>query len=487
MKQLFKRRPSKMMKISLLTKAEIEKIHHASLEILSSVGVEIPHEDTVKLFRESGADVCRDSKRVKIQPELVQKCLDSARKQYILYGRDRTKQAKFGMGERNYNSIAGEALWLDEEKLERRYAVLDDVDTAVRLCDALSRVNVVGAMVDPHDVPKQVQDVAVLSRMLKNTTKPITFWFNTRESARYISEMLIAVAGNETQVSKYPITYNFLEPISPLRFAVNGIDLLYEFARFPLPVSIGPMAQAGATGPVTLAGTLVQENAEILAGICITQLICPATPVCYGGIPHTMDMRTTQMVFGGPEQALMAVAMTEIGKYYGLPVYINVGLTDSKIPDAQAGLECGITLATGVAAGADIFGHLGICGVDQATSLTMLVMQHELIGYIERLMQGLAVNDDTLAIEIIKSVGPGGNYLAEMHTAEHYSTEHWFPNMLDRQFFDQWAKNGKTDMAGRCKEMKEELLNTHQPEPLPDEVAKEIEKIADHAIKSCKR
>ena len=162
------------------------------------------------------------------------------------------------------------------------------------------------------------------------------------------------------------------------------------------------MAQTGATAVGTLAGTMAQENAEILAGICIVQLIQPGTPVCYGGIPHAFDMRTTQLIFGGPEQALMAVGMTQMGKFYGLPVYINVGLTDSKLPDAQAGLEAGITLACGAMAGADIFGHLGICGVDQATSLPMLVMQHEIIGYVERLLRGVEVNDEKLGLDVIE-------------------------------------------------------------------------------------
>ena len=143
--------------------------------------------------------------------------------------------------------------------------------------------------------------------------------------------------------------------------------------------------------PGTLAGTLAQENAEILAGLCLVQLIRPGTPVCYGGIPHALDMRTTQMIFAGPEQAIMAVAMTQMGKYYGLPVYLNVGLTDSKVVDAQSGLESGVTLACGAMASADIFGHLGICGMDQGSSLTLLAMQHEIIAYLERMTHDLVI------------------------------------------------------------------------------------------------
>ena len=234
--------------------------------------------------------------------------------------------------------------------------------------------------------------------------------------------MLIALAGDEKQAAEKPLTYPFLEPISPLRFPYNGIDLLFETARFPLPVPIGPMAQVGRDGAGDACGTLAQENAEILAGVCITQLIRPGMPVCYGGIRTRFDMRTTQMVFAGPEQALMAVAMTEMGKHYGLPVL------HQRRPDGQQGAGraggAGVRASRcslGALAGADIFGHLGICGVDQATSLSMLVMQNEIIGYVERIMRGVEVNDNTLAVDVIKEVAPrpGANYLAEPHTAKH--------------------------------------------------------------------
>jgi trimethylamine--corrinoid protein Co-methyltransferase len=473
-----------MSALTVLTPEQIDAIHAASLEILQRVGVELPHEETLSRFAGRGAEVDFETQRVRIPPELVEACVTSAGKSFTIYGRDESQAAAFGQGTRNYNSIAGEALWLDEDSMKRRYARLSDVKTACIVGDALPRLNVVGAMVDPHDAPNAVQDVLVLREMLTHTTKPVVFWFNTRASARYVSETLIALRGSEEAVAARPPTYNFLEPISPLRFAFNGVDLLYETARFPLPVSVGPMAQAGVSAPVTLAGTVAQENAEVLAGICVTQMVREGTPICYGGIPHIFDMRTTQMVFAGPEQALMAVACTQMGKRYGLPVYINVGLTDAKLPDAQAGLEAGVTLALGALAGADIFGHLGICGVDQATSLSMLVMQHEAIGYVERLMQGFEVTPETLAVEVIEGVvGRGESFLAEDHTVRHFRREHWFPELLDRRFFDAWAEAGKDDMAARCRAKLDGILRTHEPEPPSPELCAELDRIAEAALK----
>ena len=343
------------MRIDLLTNEQVRKLHRASLEILETIGVQVPHEEVLRLFSEAGGRVDQDRQLVRIPEAVVSHCLEVAGKTFTIYGRDRSQRAEFGAGRRNYNSTAGQAHWVEDDLL-RREATLEDVRAATRLGDALPGINVVGAMADPREVPVEHRCLVVAAEQLKNTTKPITFWFHDRASARFLLELFTIVAGSEEEAIEYPFAFPLLEPISPLRFPRHGVDLLFETCRFNLPVPIGPMAQTGATAPGTLCGTMAQENAEILAGLCIVQLIKPGTPVCYGGIPHAFDMKTTQLIFSGPEQALMAVAMTQMGKFYKLPVYINVGLTDSKTVDAQAGLEAGITLACGAMAGADILG-----------------------------------------------------------------------------------------------------------------------------------
>ncbi len=461
----------------VLAEAQVKRLHEATLDILNDVGVHVPHEEMLGRFADAGANVDRQRQRVKIPPDLVARCLKECGKRFTIYGRDRARKAEFGLGKRNYNSVAGEALWVNDDFTDRRYTTLDDVRTAARLGDALPNINVVGAMADAQDIPAECRCVFGAAELLKNTTKPITFWFHDRASAKFVLDLFSIVAGSDEEAMRRPLAYPFLEPISPLRFPRNGIDLLFETARFNLPVPIGPMAQVGATGPGTLAGTLVQENAEILAGVCVVQLIKSGTPVCYGGIPHAFDMKTTQLIFSGPEQALMAVAMTQMGKFYELPVYINVGLTDSKIVDAQAGMEAGMTLLCGALAGADIFGHLGICGVDLGTSLTMLLMQHEVIGYIERILRGIEFSDETLGLDVIRKVGGNGNYLAEEHTFNHFRTELWFPELLDRNYWEGWLKLEHKDMMSRCRAEKDRLLREHTPTPMPSETEREVERL----------
>lgn len=406
-----------------------------------------------------------------------------AGKQYTLYGRDLSRRAMFGQGRRNYNSIAGEASWLEQIGGGRRFASLNDVVSASRIGDALPGMTVVGAMADPHEIPVQYRCVEVMATLLKHTTKPIMFWFHDRASARFLLEMMTAIRGDEQRAQEFPLCYPFFEPISPLRFPFNGIDLLYETARFNLPIPIGPMAQMGLSAPATIAGTLAQENAEILAGVCITQLIRPGMPVCYGGICHAFDMATTQMIFSGPEQAIFGVAMTQMGKSYGLPVYINVGLTDAKRPDAQAGLESGMTLVLGAAAGADIFGHMGICGVDQASSLDILVLQNEIIGYVESIMREIDFGDEALGIEVIQEVSAGGTFIDHEHTAAHFRKELWFPKLLDREYFQAWKDKGSMSTEDRCHLRKEDILATHEAEP----ISAELEKTLDEIVAAARR
>lgn len=469
------------MNTTILTQDQIDRISTASLTILERVGVVVPHEEMLRRFADSGAAVDFAAQRVRIPPELVMGSVESAGKQFTICGRDLSKRAEFGVGKRCYNSTAGEAHFVDEPGGPRRYATLDDVRTAARFADALDCITIPGAMSDPHEIPIGYRCIEVAAELIRNTTKPITFWFHDRASAKFINEMIVAVRGSESAAIQYPLCYPLMEPISPLRFPFNGIDLLFETARLNMPVHIGPMAQMGLSAPSTLAATMAQENAEILAGICITQLIRPGMPVCYGGICHAFDMRTTQLIFDGPEQAIFGVAMTQMGKSYGLPVYINVGMTDSKRPDAQAGLEAGITLALGAAAGADIFGHMGISGVDQASSLDMLVFQNELISYVESCMREIDFSDEALGLSEIESVGPGGTFIDRGFTAAHFRRELWFPTLLDRRYYQQWLDDGASTMEDRCRARKAEILATHQPEPISEELDRALNAIAADA------
>ena len=248
------------MKLSLLNQNGISQIDQAAKSILNRTGVDIPHKKMRQLFREAGARIGSGSNRIFIPETLVNSCLDSAGKVFTLYGRDREKKALFGCGKRNYNSVAGEAYWVGSDG-KRTFATLDNVRQAARLGEVLPKLTIVGAMSDPHEIDVAYRCVEVAATQLRTTTKPITFWFHDRASAVYLVELFSLITGSMEELARYPLAYPFLEPISPLRFPEHGIDLLFETAKVPLPVPIGPMAQVGLTAPATLDAIELQTDA----------------------------------------------------------------------------------------------------------------------------------------------------------------------------------------------------------------------------------
>jgi trimethylamine--corrinoid protein Co-methyltransferase len=226
-----------MLRLSLLTTAQIEAIDKAARKILEDTGVIVPQEKMLKLFAKAGAKVDQNQARIRIPSKLVDESLEQAKKTFTIYGRDRTNKASFGTGTRNYNSSAGQAHWI-EKNGSRRFASLDDVINAAKIGQVLPHLNIVGAMSDPHEIDVSLRCVEVAAAQLRTTTKPITFWFHDRNSTHFLVELFTAIAGSTDELAKFPLAYPFFEPISPLRFPQNGIELLFETCKIPLPVPI---------------------------------------------------------------------------------------------------------------------------------------------------------------------------------------------------------------------------------------------------------
>jgi trimethylamine--corrinoid protein Co-methyltransferase len=473
---------AKIVRVQVLNEQEIEAIKNASLVILRDTGVMVHHEEMLRLLGEAGAQVDAGHKIARLPEKLVRDCVARAGKQYVLYGRDPKRTARFGYDDLALMSSPGQYAWIDLQTGRRRPATMQDVHDAIRLGNALENITIVGAMAQPETLSEKYRDVVLTGELVKGTDKPTRCWVHNGATARYIIEIYRALAGGDAALRARPMVEAFLEPISPLQLPKDGLDIVREFAQAGQPVSIGPMAMTSGTAPGTLAGTLAQENAEILAGIVITQLLAPGTPIMYGGIPHIMDPRTGICSFGSPEQGLMAVAMIQLSRSYGFPVYVNVGLTDAKLPDAQAGMEKAATLLLGILAGADTFGHCGICGTDHAGSLLWLAFDDELMSYTNRIARGFAVDEEHLATDVIHAVGPAGNFLAEEHTVRHFREELWLPGPVwTRQPYDPWFSEGATSFADRLRDRVTSILNAHQRHPLDESLSREIDRIVASA------
>ncbi len=470
--------------VKILSDAEIQTIHNASLSVLKKTGIMIHHDEILKLVAEAGATVDKNSKIAHLSEQLVMDCIAKAKRQYILYGRDVQCTARFGYGDLVLMSSPGQYGWIDSQTGRFRSATIKDTRDAICLGDALPNITIVGSMAQPEEVSEKYREVFLTAELVKGTCKPTRTWVFNRRTARYVLEIYRTIAGGEAALCKHPMTEAFLEPISPLQLPHDGLDAMIEFVQAGQPVNIGPMAMASGTAPATLAGTLTQENAEILATVVISQLLQPGTPVTYGGIPHIMDPATGICSFGSPEQMLMAVACVQMGRFYGFPVYINVGLTDAKVPDVQAGIEKGSSMMLGALAGADTFGHAGICGTDHGASLVWLAIDDELMAYVKRVVRGYEVDEDTVATEIIDNVGPTGSYLAEEHTVRHFRDQLWLPDQTwTRAPWDLWEKEGRSSMADRIQKRVEHITATHKVKPLDEALVKEIDRIVESAKK----
>ncbi len=468
--------------IKVLSEHELRSIHEATLVILRDTGIMVHHDEALKLLAESGAKVDNHNRIARMPEELVMDCVARAGKQYSLYGRDPACVARFGQGDLVQMSSPGQFGWIDAQSGQLRSATLQDARDAICLGDALPHITVVGSMAQPREISEKYREVYLTAKLIKGTTKPTRTWIYNGRTARYIMEIYKTVAGGEAALGERPMVEAFLEPISPLQLPQDGLDMVKVLAGGGQPVSIGPMAMTSGTAPATLAGTLAQENAEILAGVVVVQLMAPGTPITYGGIPHIMDPRTCICSFGSPEQALMAVAMVQMGRFYEFPVYINVGLTDSKTPDAQAGMEKGATMVLGALSGADTFGHAGICGTDHGGSLAWLVIDDELMAYVKRIVRGFDVDPEALAVEVVNSVGPAGSYLREEHTVRHFRRELWLPGPTwTRQVWSAWERDGRSTMADRANDRVRQILATHKVNPVEEEMSCEIDRIVECA------
>ncbi len=466
-----------------LDKNEIDKIHGASLEILSKVGIRIEHTEIFKKMKEHGAEETKD-RRLLLDGGLVEEAIKKSSKKYVIYARDSRYNLEVGGGNLRFLSSGGQAWIVDPIRKERRKPTVNDLYNAIIIGDALENINIVGAMVIPQEIPPQVRSIYIYSELVKSSSKVVFSWIENPKEAAFVLKIFEAISGGENEHRKKPMIWYFCEPISPLKFRYESLEILKLFCSKGLPVTFGPMVQAGSTGPITLAGTLALENAEILAGVTISQILSPGIPVEYGGIPHISDMRNLNISFGSPEQIIMAVAMIQIGKSYGFPVHVNTGLTDSNVPDAQAGIEKCASMLASALAGAELFGHLGISGADQGASLEELIIDNEIAGYVRRVIKGFEVNEETLALDLIRDRCEIGSFIGTKHTLRHMRKEQWFPQLLNRDIWENWISKGSKNLLAKAVETKERILKEHEIKRLDQQLEREIDKIVKNAFET---
>ena len=469
------------MNFEMLSEKDIKKIHSASLQVLEKTGGQIHNEAAKELLADAGCKIC-DNNLVKIPGHLVEHCLDSVAKGFTLYDRQgnvacelKGRNSYFGTGVTNPN-------FHDYKTGQRKPTSVQDIENAAKVADFLPQIDWIMPLGSVQDVPAHASDVYEFEAAVTNTTKPIVFICHDLRGLKDVLDMAEAVVGGRRQLQEKPFLISYPEPISPLVHSANATEkLLYSAAR-NIPIIYTPAPMAGATAPASMAGLLVQANAECLTGLVLAQLKRKGVPVIMGGVLTILDMRTGTICYGAPELSLLSAAYADIARYYGIPTWGTAGCSDSKVPDVQAAIEATFSSFANYLSGLNLIHDPGFLENAMIGSLEMLLITNEVAGMVKRFAGGIEVNDDTLAVEVIDSVGPGGNYLQHDHTLEHFR-EFYEPMLLDRNNYSTWQSLGSKTMQDRIKEKIEHILTNHKPEPLDQEIKARIKEIREKSAK----
>lgn len=461
--------------MTMLGREDCLRLHNASCDILQRTGVHVYSDCGLALLRQAGAAV--DGHRARIPRSLVEWALASAPGPFDLYRRDGSEVAirldghdvAFGPGSDTLR-------YLDPRTGERRPFRLDDIADCARLCDALPNIDFMMSVGVPEDAPGDSYFPAQFAAMLRNTTMPIVVVCDTLADMEAIASMAAAAAGGMEQLAQRPNILLYSEPSTPLQHSETATDKLLFCAEHGIPVTHSPAPMMGGTAPVTIAGAVALGNAELLSSLVLHQLQNAGAPFLYGHGVHHLDMKEMISVYGAPEFQLARVAAAEMGRFYGLPVWGYAGHSDSKVVDGQAAADAQFSVLVALLARTNLNHDVGYLESGLTGSPEMMVLTDEIISMTRRFTQGVRIDEEALAVDVVDEVGPGGEFLTHEHTMGHWR-ELWLPRVFDRQRLEPWEEDGSPDVGVRLRERAVALMDEHQVEALPDGVEDEIERI----------
>jgi trimethylamine--corrinoid protein Co-methyltransferase len=466
--------------LRFLSSGEQERLHQAALWLLANVGMQFPSQEAVDLLRKAGAKI--ESKNIaRIPREMVDHAVETAPKRdgFVLCGRDKKYDIRFGTDTPVLCSMKSATHVIDLETGERRPCTNRDVAEMVRLMDALDNVSINAPTATPQDVQHDTADWYAFASTLKNTTKPIFGPGTGAECVKDVVKMASLSVGGEDNFSERPFICFSILTRPPFQIDRLSLEAFIELSRRHLPVVLSSGPIMGMTSPVTIAGTVAQVHAEILACLVLSQLVRPGAPVIYTSFARSMDMKTVNVAMSSPEFAILKGALGQMGRYLGLPVCMPAFLRDGKVLDAQAGFETG-TVGLVSALASDIIIGLQY-DMDTLVDFADLVFSDEAMGALKRIARGFSVDEDKLGLDVITEVGHGGSFLNSKHTLTHFKGELWMPSLMERRSWAQWEKDGKKTTEQRARERAKEILARHQPERLAPGVEAEIDRIVQHA------
>ena len=471
-------RPKIDQKFKLLSEQDLDQIHSAAMRILEKTGIRFESQQAISLLAKAGAE--SEGSQVRIPAKIVEKAIQSAPSKVTLYARDPEKSLYLGQGSIHFTSGFG-ATWVrDTDTDQVRDANLQDLITFTRLADGLELVHMVLFAVVPQDVSSRLRDVVCTAEVLKNTTKHIQL---SLESAETLDQVLNIARTFVSKGDPLPISAGGV-PNSPLHYTDDVSTKFIRLARENVPCLIVTGCMAGATSPVTMAGLLVQQTAEFLAGAVLHQLANPGAPLIFGTFSGGFDMRYTKMALGGPELSLITCATQQLCDRYQIPMgYATGGMSDSPVSDIQTGIEKNFGVLSAAMSGVDVIHDAvsGLLGAGMVSSLGQMIVDHDMCASIKYFLEGIPITDRTLAEELISSTGPGGNFMLSDHTVSEFRKSLFITHLRARNLDPVNTSGSGSYLLVNANKQAKKILDAFQPEPITAEQLFELDQLIEEA------
>ena len=470
--------------IQFLSDQEVEFLHNQALRILKEIGIRLPHDEALELMSQNGAEIL-DGNVVRIPQRMVNKAIETVpkRKDVTLYGRDPKHDVTFEKHEPALACMTMAVNVIDPHTRRKRPATNDDLAALTRIADQLEHIRVNGGLVTPQEVPGEFNDWYTWATTIKNTTKHITGGMLGARCVQDAAKMGAIALGDANIFRERPFISGWVLTLPPLGIDVESLDALMEMSRWKIPVMLSSGPILGTSSPVTIAGTIAQTHAEILGCMVVSQLVNPAAPIVYTSFARGVDMKTGNVSMACPEFGILKAALAQMGKYLDLPVRMPSMLRDSKVLDAQAGFETGM-IGTVTGLNADLMDAMQL-DMDLVVDFPDLVFCDECMAGIRRIARNLVINEESLALETIKEVGPGGTFLTHTHTFENFRRELWIPKMLERRNWESWQKDGGLDIIKIAEKKVLDMMATKADKLLSAETEDQIDEIVVKAQNMC--
>jgi len=465
-----------MQYFELLSENDVAKIHETTLDVMESVGLDFNYGPARHLFAKAGAKV--DGNRVYFPRKLVESYRTKAPEKFILYSRNPHNNVLVG-GDSSLFIPANCPPFVSDMHLGRRYGTLNDYENFIKLTGNSKFLDMCSNIpVEPSDIPPIQRNLKMLYATMKNTDKCFMGGTLGRVGAEETFKMVSILFGidpdhmfDKARVISIPCS------LTPLKYDSMMLESLMAYAEKGQPVIVNALAIAGATSPVTMEGTLIVQNAEVLAGIVLAQLVREGTPVVYGGASTSADMRTGALCVGSPEMAMINSMTAQMARFYKVPSRASGALTESKEAGTQAAYESMMNLNTAVNCGVNMILHAaGALESINCMSYEKFIIDDEMCGMVRRIKQGVNISHEFLAFDLISQVGPGGHFLDNAHTLKHCRTQFFMPGMGDRRSYHIWEKKGGYDLISNANLQWKKILSEYIPPELDPGVDRDLQK-----------